>query len=95
MLAIPEIAALKQSLIEGKIDGTQYEGTCACFKGTIANARHCKFNELVGLEPDGNSPSELWYFGIKKGDTPENSLIAKITLEWIEEFEQILKTQTK
>ena len=86
-----EAEALKQAIIGGKIDGSAYKGECCCFVGTIANAVKCNYTSLPILKPDANSPTERWFLGIKKGDTPENSQIAKITLEWIEEFQMLIK----
>jgi hypothetical protein len=87
-----EIEALKTSVIEGKIDGTVYEGSCACLVGTIANARGADYRSLGnGIEPNGSRPAELWFWNIKRGDTPETSQIAQITIEWISEFSQLLE----
>src|SRR5436190_19317923 len=33
---IPEIENLKRSIIEGKINGSAYEGDCACLNGTLS-----------------------------------------------------------
>ena len=88
-----EIEGLKQALIDGKVNGSQYEGECACLVGTIANIRHEKYNQLGnGLEPNSSRPAERWFMGINEGDTPENNQISKITVEWIDEFKQLLET---
>ena len=86
-----EAEALKQAIIGGKIDGSAYEGECCCFVGTIANAVKCNYTSLPILKPDASSPTERWFLGIKKGDTHDNSQISKITLEWIEEFQMLIK----
>jgi hypothetical protein len=85
-----EVQFLKQSLIDGLIDGSQYEGECCCFIGTAAKSKQVKYDQIEGIKPDSNSNTERWFMGIKKGDTPQNSTIAKITLEWIEEFERLI-----
>ena len=85
-----EIEGLKQALISGKINGSTYEGECACLVGTLANIKHCDYRKLELIKPNASRPAERWFLGIQKGDTPENSTIAKITLEWIEYFQ--LKT---
>src|SRR3990167_6423351 len=33
-----ELPFLRDKLIKGEVDGTQYEGSCACLIGTLANA---------------------------------------------------------
>ena len=86
-----ETEALKQAIIEGKVNGSVYEGECCCFVGTIANALKCNYTNLPILKPDPNSPTERWFLGIKKGDAPETNQISKITLEWIEEFQMLIK----
>ena len=92
MTAAPtEVAGLKQALIEGRLDGSAYEGSCACLIGTIANVRHCHYDELVDinpeLRPNAYRPAERWFLGIREGQTPENHPIAALTLAWIEQWE--------
>jgi hypothetical protein len=87
-----EIAALRNHLLSGKVDGSVYEGECACLCGTIANARHVKYNELGnGLIPNSSRPIEVWFFGITNGCTPDNNQQCKITVEWIDEFLELAK----
>ncbi|MEJ0092790.1 MAG: pentapeptide repeat-containing protein [Methylocella sp.] len=82
--AIPEVPALLTALREGRVNGSTYEGECACLVGTIANVRQVYYDTL-GLA-DSSRPVERWFLGINKGDTPENSQIAKITEGMIVEF---------
>jgi hypothetical protein len=65
-----EAAGLLAALWAGKIDGTKYEGSCACLVGTIANLRGVKYDGIVDLRPDSSRPSERWFLGISKGHTP-------------------------
>ena len=74
------------ALREGRVDGSQYEGPCACLVGTLANVRGVPYTAIPGLEPDGNRPSERWYMGIRKGDTPETNPVAALSLAWAEEW---------
>jgi hypothetical protein len=92
-----EIPALYIALMDGKVDGSAYEGECACFVGTIANARKCHYKELVNIKSNGDSPIESLFLAIRKGDTPENNPISKIVVGWIEEFckEQGIKLPTR
>ena len=82
-----EVSGLIQALRDGKVDGGIYEGDCACLVGTIANLQHCKYNEVPNLNINSNRPAERWFLGIRRGDTPDNSNLVKITIEWIEEFQ--------
>jgi hypothetical protein len=87
-----EIEGLKQSLINGKVDGSVYEGECACLVGTLANIRHCDYKSLGnGILPNSSRPAEQWFMSINKGDTPETNTISKITVEWIDEFTNLLE----
>ena len=82
-----EVAGLKQALLSGEVDGSTYEGPCCCLVGTLAKVRNCKYNDLMGIKPNSDRAAERWFMGIRKGNTPETNTVAKITLEWIEEFE--------
>jgi len=92
MLRAPhEVNGVIAALKSGRVDGSVYEGECACLVGTIAKLRGVEISKLGSLEPDSYRPAERWFLGIRKGDTPENSQIAKITLEWIEEFQGLIE----
>ncbi len=81
-----EADALLKAIKEGRIDGSSYEGDCACFVGTIANIKGVDHNDLNGLVPDAGSPTEVFFTAIKKGDTPETNGASKIVAEWTETF---------
>jgi hypothetical protein len=86
LLAPKEIHGLRSALVEGRINGTQYEGECACFVGTIANVAHVRYTDLPKLKPDQSRPIERFFLGIKQGDTPETSQFSKLAVEWLDEF---------
>ena len=84
-----EVQFLRQAIVEGRIDGTAYEGDCACLVGTLANARGKDYFDLcfdVGYRKSGYNPAEIWFWHIKEGDTPENNSFAKTALEWCDEM---------
>ena len=81
-----EVPSLIAALKNGKVDGSTYEGDCCCLVGTIANARHCEYNEITGLEPNSGRPAERFFLGIKKGDTPETSKFSALAVQWAEEW---------
>jgi|SRR6185312_4814927 len=86
-LAKTEVDGLYDYLKRGKINGSCYEGECACFCGTIANLRKEDYTALTcGLKPDSNSLTERWFLAIQPGCTPDWHPIAQVTAEWIEEF---------
>jgi hypothetical protein len=85
-----EVPYLIAALKEGRVNGSSYEGECACLVGTFANAKKCNYREIVDLKPDSSRPAERFFLGIKEGDTPETNPISKIAVEWAEEFQRLI-----
>jgi hypothetical protein len=81
-----EIAGLRAALVAGKVNGSQYEGDCACLVGTLANVAHCKYNALPIVKPNSNRPSERFFLAIQQGDTPESSQVVKLVVAWLDQF---------
>ena len=66
-----EVPGLLAALWAGKVDGSTYEGECACLVGTVAKVRGVHYRSLGPLlHPDSTRPAERWFLGIRKGDTP-------------------------
>jgi hypothetical protein len=65
-----EVPGLLQLLWDGRVDGTVYEGECACLVGSVAKVRGCRYDAIPGLRPDSSRPAERWFLRIRKGDTP-------------------------
>jgi uncharacterized protein YjbI with pentapeptide repeats len=84
--AIPEIAGLRRALVTGTVDGSTYEGNCACLVGTIANERQITYNKLEGLTPNSDRPAERFFLAIREGDTPQTNQASSIAVDWIDEF---------
>ncbi len=78
-----EVPALLEKLRSGQIDGSCYEGRCACLVGTIANIRECDYRTIG---PDSNRPAERWFMAISPGNKPEDGGAAYQTEQWILEF---------
>ncbi|TAN17212.1 MAG: pentapeptide repeat-containing protein [Chitinophagaceae bacterium] len=94
--SVPEIAALKKAILNGKIDGSTYSGECCCLSGTVCKNAPTVLDEQRALRVRRASrPIERFFLGIKPGDTPDTNQFAKLASEWIEEFEQLLNTNTK
>jgi hypothetical protein len=85
--AITEIPNLKKSIIEGKIDGSTYEGECACLCGTLEKSEDVDLRVRIHDLRDHNRPIEKLFLNIKKGDTPQTNQVSKLVLDWVEEFE--------
>jgi uncharacterized protein YjbI with pentapeptide repeats len=81
-----EASGLRQALVEGRVNGSTYEGECACLVGTIANVKHCSYDQVPNLKPNSDRPIERFFMGIKTGDTPEKSQFSKFAVEWIDEW---------
>jgi hypothetical protein len=71
------------ALREGLVDGSVYEGECACLVGTLANIRGVSYTRLPH---DSSRPIERFFTAIKKGDTPETNSVANLVAEWTELF---------
>jgi hypothetical protein len=79
-----EVMGLRTALAAGRIDGSTYEGTCACLVGTLAKVRGCRYDEIDTLTPDSERPAEVFFDTIRPGDTPDNHANAKLAMEWID-----------
>ena len=79
----PEVPALIAALRAGKVDGSQYEGECACLVGTIAKAKDVYYGNL---SHSGSRPAEIWFAMIREGDKPGDEtgggFAAGKALEW-------------
>ena len=84
-----EVRGLLQALWDGKVDGSTYQGECACLVGTIAKVRKCEYDAIPGLMPDSSRPAEQWFLNIHKGDTPVSNPAAAfacaVVAEWMHE----------
>jgi hypothetical protein len=84
-----EVGGLLQALWSGKVDGSTYEGECACLVGTIANVRGSRYDAIPGITPDTQRPAERWFMNIRKGDTPVTNPAAAyacaVVAEWMHE----------
>jgi hypothetical protein len=82
-----EVPMLIQKIKEGKIDGSKYEGDCACLKGTLANSKGVSYKTT---QPNSNDPSEQWFMMIREGDKPGDisggGFASGKALEWILEW---------
>jgi len=78
-----EVPALLEALRSGRVNGSTYEGECACLVGTIANAHGCAYDALPTLKPNAGRPAERFFLGINTGDTPATNQFSKLAEEWI------------
>ena len=81
-----EAVFLYKALLDGRINGSVYSGECACFIGTIANARKCDYHDITEVKIDQDSATERLFLAINKGDTPENNKISAIVKDWMDDF---------
>ena len=84
-----EVPSLIKALRNGKVNGSQYEGECACLVGTLANAKGENYQTAF---PDASSkhPAEQWFLMIREGDKPGDDsaggFAAGKALEWVLEY---------
>ena len=82
-----EVPGLIVALKTGKVDGSTYEGPCACLVGTIANVKHVSYSTL---DYGSSHPAEIWFTMISKGDKPGDEtgggFASAKALEWAEEW---------
>jgi hypothetical protein len=81
-----EVPALLAALKEGRVDGSTYDGTCACLVGTLANARGCDYGAIPGLSPNSARPAERFFLAIQPGQMPETHAPSRIAVEWVEQW---------
>jgi hypothetical protein len=94
-----EAYAVRQAVVEGKIDGSTYgKSECCCIKGIIARnmgmeilsfSTGQKFSATYGIDLEvlGNdSPLEKYIRFIKPGHAPENNKKCQQLLDWLDEF---------
>lgn len=93
--AIPEIHNLAKALIDGKIDGSVYNGDCACLCGTLEKSKNCRIRENVYVERNCDSPIESFFKNINPGDNIENSEYVKQVFRWLIEFDEYINGSDK
>jgi hypothetical protein len=84
-----EIDGLISALKTGKVNGSTYEGACACLCETIANLKHCKYDTIPGLIPDSSRPIERFFLSIQTGDTPATNQFSALAVRWAEAFQEL------
>jgi hypothetical protein len=81
-----EVPGLLAAIREGRIDGSTYEGECACLVGTIEHVAGAAHNTLPILKANSSRPAEMFFLSINKGDTPETNQFSKLAADWIEDW---------
>jgi len=70
---IRELPYLYKQLLAGNIDGSTYDGDCACLSGTLAHGEEYTLPQSIMYTRDASRPIEGFFFRIKPGDNPSNS----------------------
>jgi hypothetical protein len=82
-----ELPGFREKLIKGEIDGTQYEGDCACLIGTLGklDGGVNKVCQTIPYYDKGlHNFGEQWFWQIHKGDTPENNTFSAHALKLLD-----------
>jgi len=80
-----ELEFLRDAIRNGKINGSVYDGECACLAWTLSKATgksRSIFKDDSPIEIDASSTLARFFMGIAEGDTPETNPISAIALEW-------------
>jgi len=75
-----EVPGLRKALVDGKVDGSQYEGDCACLIGTLGKLdggvdQVCE--TIPFYEKGTHNMGETFFLNIREGDTPETNSFSK------------------
>jgi hypothetical protein len=81
-----EAPGLLTAIREGRIDGSTYEGECACLVGTIEHVAGAPHNTLPLLKANSSRPAEMFFLSINRGDTPETNQFSQLAAAWIEDW---------
>ena len=81
-----EAEGLRQAIADGKINGSVYEGECACLVGTIAKVAGKHYQDLPLIKPNTSRPAEQFFMFIREGDKPDTSRWSKLALEWVDQW---------
>ena len=87
-----EVKTLLATLEAGKVDGSTYDGACACLSGTLANSCRFSGHEFDASCRNSSRPAERFFLNIRIGDKPENSQSAKIAHGWIKDWLNRMET---
>jgi len=83
-----ELLFLRDKLVQGAVDGTEYEGPCGCLIGTLGHGTSEGVDRVVSAIPyyvkGLHNYGEQWFWQIRQGDTPENSFFAAHALALID-----------
>lgn len=83
-----EALAVADALDAGRVNGSIYEGECACLIGTLLNARRAKGVPcaITDFECDASRPAEQWFKQFIPGRSSANYEPARITAQWIRDW---------
>jgi hypothetical protein len=81
-----EVPGLLTAIREGRIDGSTYEGDCACLVGTLEHVAGAPHNTLPLLKANSSRPAEMFFLSINRGDTPATNQFAQLAAAWIEDW---------
>ena len=72
-----ELPYLREKLVAGEVDGSQYTGECSCLVGSLGKGTDEGVNKVCSAIPfyekGTHNMGETWFLNIRKRDTPENN----------------------
>ena len=89
---IKDVEQLKERIVNGKINGSQYNGECACLIGSLyqieglRNESEFAKSHIPYYGCGLHNPSEQLFWQIKEGDKPADNQFSKMALDVIEVY---------
>lgn len=88
-----EVVGVRDALVEGRIEGSVYNGERCCLVGTIARLRGISTLRQAlclplerAIQYNEERPAERFFLNISAGDTPKTNGYSKLALKWIDEW---------
>jgi hypothetical protein len=79
-----EVEGLREKIIEGKINGSQYEGDCCCLIGSLGNEN--AISSIPYYDKGTHNMGEQLFLQIREGNTPDTNQFSKVALELCDEY---------
>ena len=81
----PEVPKLRELLIQGEVEGSDYVGDSSCLIGSLCSlkgVKHTSISNYIPFYENGtHNLGEAWFLGISKGDKPEDNYFSRQAVE--------------
>jgi hypothetical protein len=80
-----EVVGLRAEMVAGRVNGSVYQGECACLLGTLSRCAGVSVDS-IGIPLDPDRPAEALFAPIRPGMTPENCPLVAVIVGWIDQW---------